>query len=142
MKKFQFRLEQVLQQRIKREEAALLEQARAEQECDRCQRELAASERKLEEALQAATAFVRPDEQMQSLIYREHLQQVIARQRRLLQRSQEILQLRQAATMKARQERMVLEKLKEKKFREYQELEMYLEQREIDELAALRFGRG
>ncbi|SHF37261.1 flagellar export protein FliJ [Desulforamulus putei] len=141
MKKFHFRLEQVLQQKIKQEEQALLELAKAQQECARCERELNESKGKMQQTIAYTESIRHPGEHMQSLIYLEHLQKNIQCQQRLLQRAQEIVQLRKEAALKARQERMILEKLKEKQVQEYKELEFYLEQKEIDELATSRYIR-
>ena len=98
MKKFQFRLEQVLQQRVAKEEQTLLEQVKAQQECLNCRQSLEETHYKL-------------------------------------------LELRREATVKARQERMVLEKLKEKQWNQYKQQEAYLESKEIDELATLGYAR-
>lgn len=141
MKKFQFRLEQVLEQKINLEEQALLEQVKAQQDCIEYEQELATSKEKLEQVVRFSELDAKPDEQMHSLMYREHLQLNIQRQTRLLNRALEILELRKEASVKARQERMVLEKLKEKQWNEYKEMELYIEQKEIDELATLGFGR-
>ncbi|MCL5780228.1 flagellar export protein FliJ [Desulforamulus profundi] len=141
MKKFQFRLEQVLQQKITREEQALLEQVKAQQECSRCEQELLTTKQKLEETLYYSQRVMEPGEQMQTLMYREHLLLTIDRQNRSLRRAQDIFRLRKDTAIAARQERMVLEKLKEKQFGEYKELEIYLEQKEIDELATLGYSR-
>lgn len=142
MKKFQFRLEQVLQQKITREEQALLEQAKAQQECVRCQQEIQSTTNKIEQALQYSETVRFPGDQMQSLLYLEHLKRTLDRQNRLLVRADELLQLRMKETLEARRERLVLDKLKENKLIEYKELEMHLEQKEIDELATLGFTRG
>jgi len=141
VKKFQFRLEQVLQQKITREEQALLEQVKAQQECSRCEQELLTTKQKLEETLYYSQRVMEPGEQMQTLMYREHLLLTIDRQNRSLRRAQDIFRLRKDTAIAARQERMVLEKLKEKQFGEYKELEIYLEQKEIDELATLGYSR-
>lgn len=141
MKKFQFRLEQVLQQKITKEEQALLEQAKAQQECSRCEQELMTTKQKLEETLNYSQKVMEPGEQMQTLMYREHLLLTIDCQNRSLRRAQDIFRLRNDAVIIARQERMVLEKLKEKKLKEYKELEVFLEQKEIDELATLGYNR-
>lgn len=141
MAKFLFRLEQVLQQRIKAEEQALLEQAKAQQECTKYEQELAISKTKLEEAFIAARTYTKPDEQFHFLMYKDQLQSQIEQQTRLLQRAKEILKLRIRDTMKARQEKLVLEKLKEKQYLEYQELQSLLEQKEIDELATVSYAR-
>ncbi|AQS59820.1 flagellar export protein FliJ [Desulforamulus ferrireducens] len=141
MAKFLFRLEQVLEQRIKAEEKALLELAKAQQECTKIEKSLAATEDKLQQAFSYAGTISHPSEQMQSFIYVEHLKQTVERQRRLLLRAKEILELRKKEVLDAKKDRMILEKLKEKQFIEYKELEMYIEQKEIDELATLGFAR-
>lgn len=141
MKKFQFRLEQVLEQKINLEEQTLLEQVKAQQDCIEYEQELETSKEKLEQVVRFSELDAKPDEQMHSLMYREHLQLTIQRQARLLNRALEILELRKEASVKARQERMVLERLKEKQWNEYKEMELYIEQKEIDELATLGFGR-
>ncbi|MEW6697233.1 MAG: flagellar export protein FliJ [Bacillota bacterium] len=141
MKKFQFRLEQVLQQKITIEERALMEQAKAQQECLQCEQELHITQDKLEQTINYTPDIVRPGEQLQSLLYLEHLKQTLNRQTKFLQRAQEILQLRRETVLNARRERMVLEKLKENKLQEYKECQLYLEQKEIDELATIGFNR-
>lgn len=141
MKKFVFSLEQVLKQKIAREEDALMEQAKAQQEFYRGQSDLEISQKKLESAFNYAEQTLTAEEQMQALLYRESLHSTIVRQTRLLQRSEEVLNARIKDTLKARQERMVLEKLKGKRLQEYKDMEAYLEQKEIDELAILGFGR-
>ena len=141
MKKFQFRLEQVLQQRVAKEEQTLLEQVKAQQECLNCRQSLEETHYKLEEAVRFSEKVAQPDEQLHSLLYREHLQLTLDRQSKMLDRAQEILELRREATVKARQERMVLEKLKEKQWNQYKEQEAYLVSKEIDELATLGYAR-
>lgn len=141
MQKFKFRLEQVLQQKISLEEQALMEQSKAQLECSRCEKELADTEEKLEEMYQRGACSLKPDELMHQLMFREQLQLLKEKQTRNLQRANEILQLRRDAAIHARQERMVLEKLKEKKLLEYQELQLLVEQKEIDELATVSFVR-
>ncbi|GAB6180191.1 hypothetical protein JCM14036_15100 [Desulfotomaculum defluvii] len=141
MKKFQFKLEQLLQQRIKKEEQALLEQSKAQQECDVYQRQLDGTKQRYEDVLQFSETALRPDETVRTLMYRDQLQILMDRQKRQLQRAQDILTVKQRETMKACQERMILEKLKEKKLIQYNELLAALEQKEIDEMATLGFGR-
>ncbi|ABO50914.1 flagellar export protein FliJ [Desulforamulus reducens MI-1] len=142
MKKFHFRLEQVLQQKIKQEEQALLEQAKAQEEYSRCEKELAATRDKLEESYQTAQLGLRPEDQLYMLMFRDSLRELRERQMRNLQRANEILQNRIKISMKARQERKIFEKLKEKQLMEYRELQLFLEQKEIDELATMSYARG
>ncbi|CCO09168.1 flagellar export protein FliJ [Desulforamulus hydrothermalis] len=141
MPKFHFRLEQVLQQKIKQEEQALRELAAARQDCDRWEQALKASREKLKQTMSYSAAVQNPGEQMQSMLYLEYLQQTIVTQQRHLQRAEEILQLRRRSAMQARQERLVLEKLKEKQAAEFQAWLALVEQKEIDELATLGYGR-
>ena len=141
MLKFKFRLEQVLQQRISKEEQALMEQSKAQQECLRCEQALAVTEEKLEEMYQTGACALKPDELMHLLMFRDQLQLLKERQTKTLQRVNEVLELRKEEVLQARQERMVLEKLKEKQYMEYRELQLLLEQKEIDELATVSFMR-
>lgn len=141
MKKFRFRLEPVLQQKLTLEEKALLEQTNAEQDFVKCELELNITKRKLQEAIAYAETIAGSKEQMQSFIYVEHLQQTLERQGKLLSRAKEILQVKREKVSKARQDRMIIEKLKEKHFMEFKELEQYIEQKENDELATLMFLR-
>lgn len=141
MKKFQFKLEQLLQQRIKKEEQALLEQSKAQQDCDNCQRQLANSQKRYEANLHFSETVMRPDEIMRTLLYHDQLQVLVNRQKKQLQRAQEIFQVKQRETLKACQDRMILERLKEKKVIEFKEMLAVLEQKEIDEMATLGFGR-
>ncbi|SHK30197.1 flagellar export protein FliJ [Desulforamulus aeronauticus] len=141
MKGFRFSLEPVLEQRKTKEEEALLGQAKALQECVKCQQNLDQTKQKLVEAFSYAGTLLKPEEQLQSFIYREHLQQTAQREQKHLQRAEEIFDLRRQDTMKARQERMVLEKLKEKQLTEFQARLLFLEQKEIDEMATLRYSR-
>ncbi len=141
MKGFRFGLEPVLEQRKTKEEEALLGQAKAQQECFKCQQYLDQTQQKLLEAFAYAGSLLRPEEQLQSLMYREHLQQTAQRQQKQLQRAEEIFDLRRQDTTKARQERMVLEKLKEKQLAEFEARLFFLEQKETDEMATLRYCR-
>ncbi|GAB6158024.1 flagellar export protein FliJ [Desulfotomaculum varum] len=141
MPKFHFRLEQVLQQKIKQEEQALRELAGARQEYARREQELKDSQEKLRQTMAYSLAAQGPGEQIQSMLYLDHLRQTIMAQQRHLQRAEEILQLRHRSAMQARQERLVLEKLKEKQAAEFQAWLALLEQKEIDELATLGYGR-
>lgn len=141
MQKFRFRLEQVLVQKISKEEQALMAQSKVQQECLRCEQELADTERRWEETLQGGQLSLKPDELMHLLMFREQLQTLIEKQSRDLQRANEVLALRREEALQARQERMVLERLKEKQYVEYQELQLFLEQKEIDELATASYAR-
>ena len=141
MKGFRFGLEPVLEQRKTKEEEALLGQAKALQECFKCQQDLDQTNQKLVEAFDYAGSLLKPEEQLQSLIYREHLQQTAQRQQKHLQRAEEIFDLRRQDTTKARQERMILEKLKEKQLTDFQTRLLFLEQKETDEMATVRYRR-
>lgn len=141
MKKFQFQLEQVLQQRIEQEEQALHEKAKAQQECQRCQDILQDFNEKLDRTIDFSKSITKPEEQMHMLMYRDQLQSNIERQVRLVQRAEELLQMCINAMVKARQERMVLEKLKEKQYHSFLKHQDYMEQKEVDELATLGYGR-
>lgn len=141
MKGFHFKLEQLLQHRKKKEEQALLEQSKARQECDTCQRQLEGSQKRYDDNMRFAETVSGPDETLRTLLYRDQLQILINRQKMQLQRAQEIFQVKQRETLKACQERMVLERLKEKRLVEFKEFLAVLEQKEIDEMATLGFGR-
>lgn len=132
-------LEQVLEKRKEQEEQALLEQVKAQQECQYCREQLEDTSQKLAQVMDFSS--LRPDEQLHSLMYREHLKAKLQKQTRLLQRAEEILQLRIDSTVKAMRERMMLEKLKEKQLNNHLQIENYLEQRELDELSILGFVR-
>ncbi|MEG6520909.1 flagellar export protein FliJ [Desulfotomaculum sp. 1211_IL3151] len=141
MKGFQFKLEQLLQHRKKKEEQALLEQSKARQECDICQRQLAGTQKRYDDNMRFSETVSGSDETLRTLLYRDQLQILINRQKKQLQKVQEIFQVKQRETLKACQERMVLERLKEKKLVEFKEFLAILEQKEIDEMATLGFGR-
>ncbi|RYD03079.1 hypothetical protein N752_21960 [Desulforamulus aquiferis] len=86
MKNFQFKLEQVLQNRVEHEEKALQEQVRAQQECLKCREQLNEFTEKLENTIHNSYITPRPIEQMHLLMYRDQLQANIRRQSKLLQR--------------------------------------------------------
>ncbi|MBM7854213.1 flagellar FliJ protein [Desulfohalotomaculum tongense] len=140
MKKFSFRLEAVLDQRKKKEQQALVAQSEAEK---MYQEQLAALEhtrRLLNESLQAPGCRDLAGE-LHRVLYREHLKSKIARQSCRVQQAKEKLDEARRAAMLARQERLVIEKLKERQLEEYLQHMRVMEEKLADELATGLYNR-
>ncbi len=140
MKKFAFRLETVLQQRIESEQQKLLAQSRAQHLYQERQAELAATKTALEQSYNDSGGQAL-NSRLHSAMYREHLVNRMSNQMRLAQLAEQKLNEARRQTMEARKQRLVLEKLKEKQFNDYQYQLNLAEAKLTDELATGMFNR-
>ena len=140
MKKFTFRLETVLQQRIDHEQQKLLAQSRAQQLYQQRQEALAAAKTALEQSYSDSGGQAL-NNRLHSAMYREHLVNRLNNQMHLTQLAEQKLNEARRQTMEARKQRLVLEKLKEKQFNDYQYQANLAEAKLTDELATGMFNR-
>ncbi|MCD5406702.1 MAG: flagellar FliJ family protein [Desulfotomaculum sp.] len=146
MQKFQFRLEPVLKQRNTKECEALLKQSQAEKlyrerlavqvQAEKCLNECAATT----SGCQSCSKQTAPPEQIQvgswqQLMYQENLKLKINQQKQQVQLAQQQFHQACQVTTEARQQRMVLEKLKEGQLQTHLCQARVLEEKNIDELA-------
>ncbi|MBF7081960.1 flagellar export protein FliJ [Desulfallas sp. Bu1-1] len=141
MRKFEFRLEPVLKQREAREEQAALEQARALEEYNRKLRRLTEARENLARVAQSDCHAGLVD-WFNKLAYCEFMACEVKQRELEVNRSNKKLERCRNNLVQAMQERTVIEKLKEKQFSTYKLAVSRLEQKELDELAALRCARG
>ena len=139
MKKFQFNLQPVLEQRNQREQQALLHQSRVEQ----LYRERLALLEKSQHSLSSCLNMTakNPLMEMQRLLYQDHLRIQIHHQSQQVHQAKNNLDQACQKTMQARQERMVLEKLKEKKHEQYTQHIRLQEAKQTDEMATMLYNR-
>lgn len=139
MKKFQFNLQPVLEQRNKKEQQALLHQSRVEQ----LYRERLALLEKSQQSLQSCMNMTvkSPQMEIQRLLYQDHLQLQIHHQSQLVRQAKSSLDQACQKTLQARQERMVLEKLKERQWEQYTQHIRLQEAKQTDELATMLYNR-
>ncbi|MBO8137509.1 MAG: flagellar FliJ family protein [Desulfotomaculum sp.] len=140
MKKFVFRLQQVLEQREKKEQEALREQSRAEK---LYQERLAALEKTREAFNKCLTESLtyNPNNKLHYILYQDYLKQKISRQEVMLKQAEQKLAEARQKALEARKERMTLEKLKERHLEEYIEFIKGLENKQNDELATGMYNR-
>jgi flagellar FliJ protein len=138
MKKFRFRLEQVLRyRRIERDEKKrVLIQAQGELRTAEDQLQFLESERLKNEVNQAQNLPV--EQYMLAGLYMDRLKTKIHEQRIVIQKQEEVVQAAMAAYIEASKESKTLESLKEKREREYNERVAHLEAQFLDEVATLR----
>jgi len=134
MLKFTFRLEPVLKHRMTQEEEAVLVLARAQQEYICRQQEFLKTDARLQEALTPAPAGKL--DLMTGLnmsLYREFLIDTRNRQQKEANEANATLEQCRRVTVQKRQDRLVLEKLKQRKYEAYRAEVNSLEQKELDE---------
>lgn len=142
MKKFFFRLEKVLEQRRKKEEAAILAQERARQDCSKWEKTIQDTRSKLQATQnQQSSGTIDIQQVLQVAFYREQLIKQLSYQQRYLSRAKEILEIHRQETVKARRDCLVLEKLKEGQYQEYIYQIEKDDQKFIDELACQNYAR-
>lgn len=139
MKKFQFNLQPVLEHRNKREQQALLHQSRVEQLYQERLALLKESQHSLNNCLELGVK--NPQMEMQRLLYQDHLQTKIHHQSQQVHQAKNNLAQAQQKTMLARQDRMVLEKLKEKKQEQHLQYIHLQEIKQTDEMATMLYNR-
>ncbi len=140
MKKFNFRLETVLQLRINNEQQKLLAQSRAQRLYQERRAAMAKTQTALEQTYdlddgQAVNA------QLHLAMYREHLKNLLDNQMHLTKIAEQKLNDARRQTMEARKERLVLEKLKERQFNDYCYQLNLAEAKFTDELATGMYNR-
>ncbi|MBE3587832.1 MAG: flagellar export protein FliJ [Thermoanaerobacteraceae bacterium] len=138
MRRFNFRLQPVLQLREQREEQALLAHSRAQQEYLKRLEELDRTSSLLEKSFaHCCTGSIQPEEELHLLLWRELLIQDRDRRREEVHRAGQKLDQCRAAALEARRERMVLQKLKERQLHAHTLMENRAEQKETDEMGLL-----
>jgi len=134
MRKFEFRLQPVLQHRKKREDEALGAQARAQREY----RDRLAEMRRTAERLEAAMTVrgrgrLHPGEEFHLTLYRGLLADALERQEEEVRRAEARVQRLRQEALAARRERMKLEHVRERQWEEFCLEEARAEQKELDE---------
>jgi flagellar FliJ protein len=146
MKKFNFSLQAVLEHRAKEEELAQQELFKALRVVDLLKEEEAAmreDERRLILDLeQMRKGKMSVEHYSGSILFHSQLLQSIAyKQDELMKATIQANQTRETLKLKS-QERKVLEKLKEKRYKEWQKLIAREESKQLDEIATIRYERG
>jgi flagellar FliJ protein len=139
MKQFQFRLEPVLDQRTKKEQEALLSQSRAQQIYQERLQLLQKTQTSLDSCMDMAGNSLMGE--MHRLMYQDHLKSQMMQQTNMVQMAKNSFDRACQQTTKARQDRMIIEKLKEKRLAEYQQQILMTEAKQIDELATTMHNR-
>ncbi|WP_031518088.1 flagellar export protein FliJ [Desulfofalx alkaliphila] len=132
MKKFQFRLEPVLQLRCQKEKEALLQQSRADTLYRERLKALKETENTLNNSLKPLPN--NPVGELHRILYQDHLRMKMVQQTHQVHLAQQKVEEARQVSRVARQERMVLEKLKEKQLQEHLDYTRMLETKIIDEL--------
>ena len=145
-KPFTFRLEKVLDYRRSLEDQAALALARAKEEHARQEEVVRQTETRLREHVERGFepedgGPVGENEVWLWRQYRDALTQDLARAREVLSRLALNLQKRRQEAVQRSKDRKVMEKLKEKQAAQHHEEESLKEQKEFDEMAAIRHGR-
>ncbi|BAF60265.1 MAG: flagellar export protein FliJ [Pelotomaculum sp.] len=136
MARFHFRLEPVLQHRAAREEAAEQALAQARREYNRRLALLEDTRQRLEAAsFAAARENMDVFEEMHLHFYRMSLKGRMAVQEKSVKTAGHTVEKRRSEVIKARQERQVMEKLKERQLQNFNHEMAVKEQKEMDELA-------
>jgi len=134
MRRFAFNLEPVLRYRARREEAAAAEQAEAERRRRQKEEALARTRAALDESLDGEPAGG-VAELMHRSLYHIHLQTVAMRQAGEVSRAAQEWAVCRERTVARHRERLVLEKLKEKRQAVFFQELAVLEQKENDEFS-------
>ncbi|WP_194174805.1 flagellar export protein FliJ [Desulfofundulus thermobenzoicus] len=138
MRRFNFRLQPVLQLREQREEQALLAHSRARQEYLNRLEELNRTSSLLEKSFeQCCMGTLQPEEELHLLLWRELLIQDRDRRREEVHRAGQKLDECRAEALHARRDRMILQKLRERQLHAHTLMENRAEQRETDEMGLL-----
>jgi flagellar protein FliJ len=141
VKRFAFKLERILTLRKYRERERELELARATGECVRIRRDIETATR--EKALELSSRFVRPGDPAtlhSSWLFVSRLEQRIIRNEASLRAAERRRSELQLVYLEARRERMVLDKLKERRGEAYIAAKKLEEISEIDDMNTGRFG--
>jgi len=138
MRKFDFRLEPVLKHREIIEEQAATKKAKAQDEYQHNHDRLSEARNKLVGAVQDGQAL-NPFDMFNRLAYCDYMTGEIKRREITLNRSQKKLEKCSNQLVKAMQERLVMEKLRDKKLNLYNQAAETAEQKETDEMAVLMY---
>jgi len=141
MGKFNFRLQAVLEVRAKKEEAAQRALARAWREYRRLLHGLNETKRRLEEASAPAGGVLDVTEQQHLALYRGALAERLRLQEKAVRAAAAAVEAKRREAVRARQERQVIEKVKEKRYGEFLREEAAAEAKINDELALYSFMR-
>ncbi|MEW5953975.1 MAG: flagellar FliJ family protein [Bacillota bacterium] len=140
MKRFDFRLEPLLQYRTGLEKGALLEKVRAQEELSQCREVLEQTCNLLDRALDSARGEkFDPLDGLNNVLYREFLAGCKHRQELQVAGAETELERRRQMLVEARRDKLVLEKLKEKQFCSYRKELHNFEQKSNDELAMVTY---
>lgn len=146
MKKFKFRLQTLLDQRIAKEERLLIElgeirrkEAEEIARLERLRARLVEADKRIERAInegEPVENIVRADE------YAKSVRDDIKVQELTVEAVRRQVEVKRLEVVKAMQDRQVLEALRDKQEREYIQAMMRAEQNQLDEMASVRFARG
>lgn len=142
MKRFSFRLDPVLKSRTEKEEKAILSQAEA---LKIYQHELQVLEKicaNLKEAMESTSSKMTAGDCIAKSLYLSYLEESKAAQEIVVKNAGEELEKKRRAVIEARKDKLVLEKLKEKKYQSYMKLVSYVEAKvDDDRSTALAYRR-
>jgi len=139
LRKFEFKLEAVLKHREACEEQAAIEQARALEKYRQHHDRLCAAREKLAQVqnVESTDLF----DMLNKLNYCNHMVGEVKKKESILENSLNKLETCRENLVKAMQERFVMEKLKEKQLRSYNQVVSMFEQKENDDMATRQFIR-
>ena len=81
------------------------------------------------------------NELRQQYLFKQSIEEKIEKQIDLIDKTTEKLENQRLELLEAQKNRKIMEKLKEKDYETYKDNEMYEEQKELDDMAVLRYGK-
>lgn len=141
MGRFDFRLQAVLEVRAKKEEAAQRALAGARREYQRLLYGLNETKRRLEEVSVPAGGALDVNEQQHLALYRWNLAERARLQEKAVLAAAAAVEAKRQEAVRAKQERQVIEKVKEKRYTDFLREEAAAEAKVNDELALYSFMR-
>lgn len=140
MKRFNFHLEPVLQHRVGLEQGALQARVRAEEKLTLNREALAQTQNLLSQSMETVPGeLINPADGLNDFLYREHLASCAVKQAESVAGAESNLERCHHKLLEARKDKLVLEKLKEKQYQQYQFQVNSAEQKTNDELAMAVF---
>ncbi|GBF33192.1 flagellar protein FliJ [Desulfocucumis palustris] len=141
MKKFLFRLEPVLKQRLLREEQAILEFAEAQREYFRELQRLEEVNASFERAVGEAGEKADGIDVINKSLYIEYLKNSLLKCHIFVEKSSGKMEKKRAAMADARKDRLVMEKLKQNQYLRFINDLNAAEQKILDEIGTLQYAR-
>lgn len=146
MKRFKFRLQTLLDQRLAKEEQLLWELGEIRREEAQEIERLRGLERRLDETCRAMEEALRESKPVAEVIQRDEFAKATRDDIRVQELTIEAVRARVEAkrveVVRAMQDRQVLEALRDKQEREYMLAVAREEQNQLDEMASVRYARG